>query len=79
MYNKILFNSVIVNNLIYAIAGVIIGLAFSVIYYKLFVYRITNFSFAKEPEKENLAVELVIGGFFVMICLLMGIIIGMRD
>jgi uncharacterized membrane protein YjfL (UPF0719 family) len=67
---------IIVTNLIYAIVGVIIGLTFAILSYKLFD-RVTNFSFAKELEKGNLAVGIVVGGLFVMIGLMIGLIIGM--
>ena len=68
--------NVILSNLIYAMVGVIIGLAFAVLSYKLFD-RVTHFSFAKELEKGNLAVGIVVGGLFVMIGLMIGLIIGM--
>jgi len=68
--------NVIINNLIYAIVGVIIGIVFAVFSYKLFD-RVTHFSFAKELEKGNLAVGIVVGGLFVMIGLMIGLIIGM--
>jgi len=67
---------IIITNLIYAIVGVVIGLAFAILSYKLFD-RVTNFSFAKELEKGNLAVGIVVGGLFVMIGLMIGLIIGM--
>ncbi len=67
---------VILYNLTYAVVGVIIGLAFAVLSYKLFD-KVTHFSFAKELEKGNLAVGIVVGGLFVMIGLMIGLIIGM--
>ena len=68
--------NVIISNLIYAIVGVIIGITFAIFSYKLFD-RVTNFSFARELEKGNLAVGIVVGGLFVMIGLMIGLIIGM--
>ena len=67
---------VIIYNLTYAVVGVIIGLAFAILSYKLFD-KVTHFSFAKELEKGNLAVGIVVGGLFVMIGLMIGLIIGM--
>lgn len=67
---------VILYNLTYAVVGVIIGLAFAVLSYKLFD-KVTHFSFAKELEKGNLAVGIVVGGLFIMIGLMIGLIIGM--
>jgi len=67
---------VIIYNLTYAVVGVVIGLAFAVLSYKLFD-KVTHFSFAKELEKGNLAVGIVVGGLFVMIGLMIGLIIGM--
>jgi uncharacterized membrane protein YjfL (UPF0719 family) len=67
---------VIFYNLIYAVVGVVIGIGFAILSYKLFD-RVTHFSFAKELEKGNLAVGIVVGGLFVMIGLMIGLIIGM--
>jgi uncharacterized membrane protein YjfL (UPF0719 family) len=67
---------VIIYNLTYAVVGVVIGLAFAILSYKLFD-KVTHFSFAKELEKGNLAVGIVVGGLFVMIGLMIGLIIGM--
>jgi uncharacterized membrane protein YjfL (UPF0719 family) len=68
--------NVVLYNFIYAILGVIIGIVFAVLSYKLFD-RVTHFSFAKELEKGNLAVGMVVGGLFIMIGLMIGLIIGM--
>ncbi len=68
--------NVIFLNLTLAVVGVVIGLAFAILSYKLFD-RVTHFSFAKELEKGNLAVGIVVGGLFVMIGLMIGLIIGM--
>jgi uncharacterized membrane protein YjfL (UPF0719 family) len=67
---------VIFYNLIYAVVGVVIGIGFAILAYKLFD-RVTHFSFAKELEKGNLAVGIVVGGLFIMIGLMIGLIIGM--
>jgi hypothetical protein len=67
---------VIILNLTIAVVGVIIGLGFAILAYKLFD-RVTHFSFAKELEKGNLAVGMVVCGLFVMIGLMIGLIIGM--
>ena len=67
---------VILYNLVYAVVGVIIGIGFAILSYKLFD-KVTHFSFAKELEKGNLAVGIVVGGLFIMIGLMIGLIIGM--
>jgi uncharacterized membrane protein YjfL (UPF0719 family) len=67
---------VILYNLIYAVVGVVIGIGFAILSYKLFD-KVTHFSFAKELEKGNLAVGIVVGGLFIMIGLMIGLIIGM--
>jgi putative membrane protein len=68
--------NVIVNNLIYAVVGVIIGLVFAFFSFKIFD-KVTHFSFAKELEKGNMAVGIVVGGLSIMIGLMIGLIIGM--
>jgi uncharacterized membrane protein YjfL (UPF0719 family) len=63
-------------NFLYAIAGVMVGVASSVLTYKL-INRITRFDIPVELEKGNLAVGVVVGGIFIMIGLIVGLIIGM--
>jgi uncharacterized membrane protein YjfL (UPF0719 family) len=63
-------------NFLYAVVGVLIGILFAIASYKLFD-RVTHFSFAKELEKGNLAVGVVVGGLFIMIGIMIGLIIGL--
>jgi len=63
-------------NTIYAVGGVILGIASAIITYRLF-NRITHFDIPNELEKGNLAVGVVVCGIFIMIGLIVGLIIGM--
>jgi len=67
---------IMIRNFVYAIAGVIVGVASSIITYKL-VNKSTSFDIPNELEKGNLAVGVVVGGIFIMIGLIVGLIIGM--
>ncbi|MCK6623418.1 MAG: DUF350 domain-containing protein [Calditrichaceae bacterium] len=68
-----LFNRFLLNTM-YALGGVVLGIAAAVITYKLF-NRITNFHIASELEKGNLAVGVVVCGIFIMIGLIVGQIV----
>ena len=63
-------------NAIYAIVGVILGIASAIITYRL-INRFTHFDIPAELEKGNLAVGVVVCGIFIMIGLIVGLIIGM--
>ncbi len=63
-------------NTIYAVGGVILGIASAIITYRL-INRITHFDIPNELEKGNLAVGVVVCGIFIMIGLIVGLIIGM--
>jgi uncharacterized membrane protein YjfL (UPF0719 family) len=63
-------------NAIYAIVGVILGIASAIITYRL-INRFTHFDIPVELEKGNLAVGVVVCGIFIMIGLIVGLIIGM--
>ncbi len=67
---------IMIRNFVYAIVGVLVGMAASVGTYKLFSLT-TRFDIPSELEKGNLAVGIVVGGIFVMIGLIVGLIIGM--
>jgi uncharacterized membrane protein YjfL (UPF0719 family) len=67
---------VMLRNFIYAIFGVLVGMAASMGAYKLFSAA-TKFNIPHELEKGNLAVGMVVGGIFIMIGLIVGLIIGM--
>ena len=70
------FDPIMIRNFLYAIFGVIVGVASAIITYKL-VNKSTRFDIPNELEKGNLAVGVVVGGIFVMIGLIVGLIIGM--
>ncbi len=70
------YESPLLLNTIYAVGGVIIGIAAAIITYRLF-NRITHFDIPNELEKGNLAVGVVVCGIFIMIGLIVGLIIGM--
>jgi uncharacterized membrane protein YjfL (UPF0719 family) len=70
------YESPLLLNTIYAVGGVIIGIAAAIITYRLF-NRITHFDIPNELEKGNLAVGIVVCGIFIMIGLIVGLIIGM--
>lgn len=63
-------------NTVYAVGGVILGIAAAIITYRL-INRITHFDIPNELEKGNLAVGVVVCGIFIMIGLIVGLIIGM--
>ena len=63
-------------NTIYAVGGVILGIASAIVTYRL-INRITHFDIPNELEKGNLAVGVVVCGIFIMIGLIVGLIIGM--
>ena len=63
-------------NTIYAIFGVLLGIASAILTYRL-INRVTHFDIPKELEKGNLAVGVVVCGIFVMIGLIVGLIVGM--
>lgn len=63
-------------NAIYAIGGVVLGIAAAIITYRLF-NRVTYFHIAEELEKGNLAVGVVVCGIFIMIGLIVGLIVGL--
>ena len=63
-------------NVIYAVGGVILGIASAILTYRL-ISRVTNFDMHSELEKGNLAVGVVVCGMFIMIGLIVGLIIGM--
>ncbi|HFE65105.1 hypothetical protein B1H10_07435 [candidate division KSB1 bacterium 4484_188] len=63
-------------NTIYAVGGVILGIASAIITYRL-INSTTHFDIPKELEKGNLAVGVVVCGIFIMIGLIVGLIIGM--
>ncbi len=63
-------------NIIYAIGGILLGILSSIFTYSLFS-KITHFNIQVELEKGNLAVGMVVGGLFIMIGLIVGLIIGM--
>lgn len=67
---------IMLRNFLYAIFGVMVGVASSIITYKL-INRTTHFDIPVELEKGNLAVGIVVGGIFIMIGLIVGLIIGM--
>ncbi len=67
---------IMLRNFIYAIFGVMVGVASSIFTYKL-INRTTHFDIPNELEKGNLAVGIVVGGIFIMIGLIVGLIIGM--
>ena len=67
---------IMMRNFVYAIFGVIVGMASSIITYKI-INRTTHFDIPNELEKGNLAVGVVVGGIFIMIGLIVGLIIGM--
>ncbi len=70
------FDLIMVRNFIYAVVGVLVGMAASISTYKL-VNKTTRFDIPNELEKGNLAVGVVVSGIFVMIGLIVGLIIGM--
>ncbi|MEJ2636860.1 MAG: DUF350 domain-containing protein [Calditrichia bacterium] len=70
------FESPLFFNTIYAIGGVILGIASAIITYRL-INRVTHFDIPNELEKGNLAVGVVVCGIFIMIGLIVGLIIGM--
>jgi uncharacterized membrane protein YhiD involved in acid resistance len=70
------FMSPLFLNAIYAIVGVILGIASAIITYRL-INRATHFDIPNELEKGNLAVGVVVCGIFIMIGLIVGLIIGM--
>lgn len=63
-------------NTIYAVGGVILGIASAIITYRM-INSITHFDIPRELEKGNLAVGVVVCGIFIMIGLIVGLIIGM--
>jgi uncharacterized membrane protein YjfL (UPF0719 family) len=63
-------------NAIYAVIGVVLGIASAIITYRL-INRATHFDIPNELEKGNLAVGVVVCGIFIMIGLIVGLIIGM--
>ena len=63
-------------NLTYAIAGILLGIISAISTYKLF-NKISVFNMQEELEKGNLAVGMVVGGLFIMIGLIVGLITGM--
>ena len=63
-------------NLIYAVAGILLGIISAISTYKLF-NKISQFDMQEELEKGNLAVGMVVGGLFIMIGLIVGLITGM--
>ncbi len=70
------YESPLILNLIYAIAGILLGVISAIVTYNLFS-KITHFNIHKELEKGNLAVGMVVGGLFIMIGLIVGLITGM--
>ena len=70
------FDLIMVRNFLYAIFGVLVGVISAVLTYKL-INRTTRFDIPNELEKGNLAVSIVVGGIFIMIGLIVGLIIGM--
>jgi uncharacterized membrane protein YjfL (UPF0719 family) len=70
------YDSPLFLNTIYAIFGVLLGIASAILTYRL-INRVTHFDIPKELEKGNLAVGVVVCGIFVMIGLIVGLIVGM--
>ena len=70
------FESPLLINLIYAVAGILLGIISAISTYKLF-NKISQFNMQEELEKGNLAVGMVVGGLFIMIGLIVGLITGM--
>lgn len=63
-------------NILYAVGGIFLGILSAIFTYILFS-KITHFNIQEELEKGNLAVGMVVGGLFIMIGLIVGLIIGM--
>jgi len=63
-------------NTLYAVAGLVLGIASAIITYRLF-NRVTHFDIPKELEKGNLAIGVVVCGIFIMTGLIVGLVIGM--
>ncbi|GAB4169909.1 MAG: hypothetical protein Kow00108_03780 [Calditrichia bacterium] len=70
------YESPLLLNIIYAMGGIFLGVLSAIFTYQLFS-KITHFNIQEELEKGNLAVGMVVGGLFIMIGLIVGLIIGM--
>jgi len=70
------YESPLVINLTYAVAGILLGIMSAIITLKLFS-KISQFNMQEELEKGNLAIGMVVGGLFIMIGLIVGLITGM--
>ncbi|NOX37982.1 MAG: DUF350 domain-containing protein [Calditrichaeota bacterium] len=73
---QVWYESPLFLNTLYAVGGVILGIAAAIVTYRLF-NRVTHFDIPNELEKGNLAVGVVVCGIFIMIGLIVGLIIGM--
>lgn len=70
------YESPLLLNIVYAFGGILLGILSAIFTYSLFS-KITHFNIQSELEKGNLAVGMVVGGLFIMIGLIVGLIIGM--
>ena len=68
--------SIVLINIIYAFFGAGLTLIFMITGYKIFD-KITPFDTAKQLEKQNTAVGIVVGSIFIGLGIAIGLVIGM--
>ncbi len=68
--------SITLLNLIYAVFGGILTIAFMVIGYRIFD-KMTPFDTSKQLEEKNVAVGIVVGSIFIGLGIAVGLVIGM--